>query len=450
MKIRNYLIAGVVAGLFFTGCDKNDDVIDADKVKYEDPYEAEFSQKTIEENKDNLETTGVNLVTELEDLEDEQAVKVMVNMASLPEPSTSESVAVGMAPMKLLASLANRKVSPHDAFETLKSTAEADPTITDEWNDIVGKYTYNFVTDDWDKTELSDAVVFEFPGLETDETNTASLTIDNFAAKTIVDDYDIGTTELPTSIKASLKYDGTEIASYTYAGTFQNDGMPLTIKSTLKIAAFSLSVDFSNTPYTAIGATGSFKHDDKIIIEKHVDFKGDWSQQNIEDNTVPMKEFGWVDYKGDTIYDEWDEVYVENILQQANAYVQVLDVKVVGKVELKKLGTDFRAFMEKYDDYEDDEITEEIAEELVAIFNDNATLIVVYAETNQKIATAEAYAFKDDYNEWDANIRFEFADGTKMDPETFVEEGFGDLIDEMNDFINELNAAYDLDMEPIE
>ena len=50
----------------------------------------------------------------------------------------------------------------------------------------------------------------------------------------------------------------------------------------------------------------------------------------------------------------------------------------------------------------------------------------------------------------DIDFRLVFGDDSRIDLETYFEEGFNDFIDEVNTLIGELNSDYEWDVEPIE
>jgi len=80
MKIRNFLALFLFVGLAFTSC-KKDDSKDGDGEKSTDPFESEYSDLTVAENKENLEKTGMEMLNEIKQLEKSEAVDVMMNFS---------------------------------------------------------------------------------------------------------------------------------------------------------------------------------------------------------------------------------------------------------------------------------------------------------------------------------------------------------------------------------
>ncbi len=252
-----------------------------------------------------------------------------------------------------------------------------------------------------------------------------------------------------------LKYNGNTVASFNFTAAYSTSGLPTNVNATLSVDEFSFVLTMTHNPYTKASITSSFKRNNNILVEVHAEAKGDWSNENIENNTVTHydtiyiwdwdPELGW--YETDEIdwIDEWTEVEAEEIINSANAHLIIMNMKIAGMVNIKALADIIK------ETEEDDEVTEEETQQVVEAINTHAALVVVYKDTNEKIADLEAYKVYDvDEDEYYVEFRFIFADGSKVDAETYFEEGFDDLIDALNDFITELNEDYDAELEPIE
>jgi len=121
-----------------------------------------------------------------------------------------------------------------------------------------------------------------------------------------------------------------------------------------------------------------------------------------------------------------------------------MNIKIAGMVNLKALEDELRE-LEENETMDEEEIIDALVEEL----NKNVQLVVVYNDENKKIADAEAYAYEDG-DEYYPMIRFVYADGSKVDATTYANEQLDDFIDELNAFILEINADYDVEIEPID
>jgi hypothetical protein len=93
---------------------------------------------------------------------------------------------------------------------------------------------------------------------------------------------------------------------------------------------------------------------------------------------------------------------------------------------------------------------EEFVQAQVDAINANAELILIYRDSNTKIAEAEAYVESSDDGfggvDYYPSMRFVYADGSKVDVETYINSELDNFYIVMNDFIDKLNAEYDLNL----
>jgi hypothetical protein len=125
-----------------------------------------------------------------------------------------------------------------------------------------------------------------------------------------------------------------------------------------------------------------------------------------------------------------------------------MNLQVVGLVNVNGLADAAMALQENT------EITtqQEYIQALVDIINKYAKLVVIYRDSNTKIAEAEAYVASeyDDYSQttnYYPDMRFVYADGSAVDVNTYVNSELTNFYSAMNDFIDQLNAEYDLNLD---
>jgi hypothetical protein len=463
--MKRYLIfLGFLLMIAFIACEK-DKKTGGDET---DPaFNAPFSDNTVGQNKQNLEQTGVDMMDEVTQLEDVQAIEIIIEfinlMDSTYEEEEEQEARQLLEPLEMVASIKTGDAGPEDVLREIKSTAEDPVSLSEEWENIAARYTWNSDNGNWDSTGSEGALIFEFPGLEGDITNTAVLTVSNVNFYEIPDPMDFWPSEdvepeLPTSLQVDLKYNGNTVSSFNFSAAYTTSGLPTSINATLSVDEFSFVLTLTHNPYTNASATASFKRNNNVLIELHVEGNGDWSNENIENNTVTHydtiyiwdwdPELGW--YETDEIdwIDEWDKVEAEEIIHSANAHLVVMNIKMAGMVNIKQLA-DIIKELEEDEELED----EEAADQLADAINTHAALVVVYKDTNEKIADLEFYKayWEDEYeDDYYIDVRFIFADGSKVDAETYFEDGFDDLVDALNDFITELNEDYDAGIDLIE
>jgi hypothetical protein len=212
--------------------------------------------------------------------------------------------------------------------------------------------------------------------------------------------------------------------------------MPTGLNSKLTVDDFTYQVDLNHTPHSKMSMTSSFLHKSNILVEGHIDHTGNWTQENIERIE---------NYKGE------EYPPIEDLLTKSNAYIQVMNIKIAGMVNMEGLAPAIREIYKKYEENNDDLSSKEFAQDMSDAYNANAALVVVYADKNEKIAEVEAYPFFDEKGKnYYMSYRFVFADESAADSETYFGDGFSELISDINDFIAELNEEYDLEIEPIE
>ncbi|WP_016777043.1 hypothetical protein [Anaerophaga thermohalophila] len=127
MKIKNLLL-GLLALALMTGC------------KDDDKNTEEFSDLTVEQHKANIEQTGMDVLDQLNDLRDMDAIHVAVDFMELAD-TTYESGT--MAVMEPVAALQDGL----DAALTLKTTTVEEESLAQLFLQEAGIYTYNFETD---------------------------------------------------------------------------------------------------------------------------------------------------------------------------------------------------------------------------------------------------------------------------------------------------------------
>ena len=97
---------------------------------------------------------------------------------------------------------------------------------------------------------------------------------------------------------------------------------------------------------------------------------------------------------------------------------------------------------------------ERAAQKEADAINKYMDLRAVNVTLGEKIAEAEAYVvvemYGDGYYDYWTDIRLKFGDGSYVDFETYFEEGFEDLVGDINDMIAELNSEYEWDLESID
>jgi hypothetical protein len=436
---KNFFLISLLVFVFLSACKKDKD----DPT----PFDAKYTDETPEESKAKVEENAINFVDKLDQMSSSTAVEILMNLNDLMAGDEMYAFSPLTSPLVTMASI--DKSGAAKVFDAMKSAGEMLDTInfSNMFDSIAGRYTYDFQTGEFIESELADMVVIEFPGRETDLTNTAVITIDNFTVSEVTDPFeewpaDIDP-ELPASIAIDLQYNGTSVAGMSFDADYQSDGLPTKVTVELYVDDFTFTTTATHAPYTSASWTNTLKFQDEILVETYIAAGGNWSEENIDNNVTE-----------ETYTDEWGtwtetEVNIEEIIKNANAHLILMNLKIVGMVNIKGLGDAMKAL--------DEEMMseEEYAQAGVDAINEFAKLVVIYLDSNEKVASAEAYLvseYDSYYEEYDyyPGIRFVYADGSKVDAETYLQSELDGFFDSLNDFIIQLNAEYGLDLDPVE
>ncbi|MCK9207113.1 MAG: hypothetical protein M0P66_08385 [Salinivirgaceae bacterium] len=437
----------------------------------------DFSNLTVEENKANIETTGLDMLDEMKVMEDEPAMQAnisMVNYMSLSDPfagnpNTQKKVdltkTIAFSPVFALATYRNNDMK--SVLKSLQVNPAEDPeTIQEAYDLLVGVYTWNSELEVWDYTQTGDVIVFLFPSTEGGTVNNASYTVSytGYTGPNPIEGYD---GDLPQDVSAVLKVDDTEVLSFVVNIDYNTEGYPTKIESTLTMGQWVWYAMASNTDNKAFATEFSFKHSTNVLLRFTLDAAGNWTQENIDANTTyyvevynpETYEWYWQEVSKEEYYDR-TEVDVHKVVNSGNASFQLMNLKMVGSIDVLNLVTKMEEIEDTYDWGTQEE---EAVAAGVEVVNQYVSLSLRYADSDDIIALVEAYPVSEEYTyeSWEYNpntgnydvvtitetdywidFRLVFADGSKSDLETYFDEGFEDLIDELEQYLDELETTY--------
>ncbi len=401
-----------------------------------DVYNTEYSEVEVSVAKNDVEDAGIDLVNQVDALQNEEAVSVTAELITLMSNSgiSASSFNVPVKAMQVVGT--GSKLTP-GVYSVLKSATEEGVALSDSFAAQCATYTYNFTTGEFDVTENSDAIQILFPGKSGDTSNTAELKVYDFSTKEITSsrsDIELpsGTLEFPTSLKGYLKYNDTDVLTYDFAASYSDEATPTSINNTLTIGDYSFSETLTHSSNEAADFDFSFKNGDDILIAYGLEVNGDWSVSNISNN----------------ISDE----NVEEIIQNGNAYIQIMSVKAVGKADIKTIVDGEEEFSSSYADTEwTDEIDEAAADNLVSLMSENASFVLVYVDDNSKIAWLEPYKVSDSYsytwngetytyNDYYLDFRMVFSDDSKVSLESFAQDELTGFFTALEDFVGSIEG----------
>src|SRR5690606_23190081 len=112
----------------------------------------------------------------------------------------------------------------------------------------VGTYSWNATAQEWDFVGGSDKVIFKFPSTESGNSNNATYTIHSYAGITtptspLSGDYD---GDFPSGLSIDLTVNGDKVMEYGFAASYNNDGEPTSVTTSLTLVPFKFEVSLTN------------------------------------------------------------------------------------------------------------------------------------------------------------------------------------------------------------
>jgi hypothetical protein len=473
MKTKQLISFGLMAlAIFAMSCNKNE------------TEDVNYSSLPVEQHKTNIENTGQEMFDEMQAMEQEPAMQVNINLASLintADPFEAAGVnlkkaqleqTIAFAPIFATANYSETGMS--GILKSMQYNPTEDPeSIQEAYDMLIGVYAWDFELEDWTYTETGDKIVFQFPSEETGTTNNASYTIqyEGYTGTNPIEDYD---GDIPQMVSAELIVDNASLSSLLAEMAYTSEGYPTSIEVTFTLGAFEWYMMASNTNNAAFTTEYSFKHSDTILLKLKLDASGNWTKENIEDNFVEETRY-YLDYYDEvsqqwiwqevTENDEWNytetetEFNIHKIITDGNASFQIMNLKVAGAIDLENFGN---KMIEIDDTYDWDTQEEQIIDEQVAAINQYVSLSLRYAESDEVIAVVEAYPVSESYSyesyyyngTWNEtpmtvtetdywfDMRFVFSDGSKVDAASYFDDVFEDLIADLEDYMDDLEDTY--------
>lgn len=413
-SINVFFVLLVVASLFIRCEDNNDN--DGEKI----------SDLSVEEHKENLEQSGINVVEKLDGLANLEAINVIQQFFALSDGIIPDNQQLYRA----LQPVVNLKDGADAAFN-LKSELAETGLLQSQFNELAGIYSYNSDDYYWDKEDADGQIIFYFPTEGSDENN-AVLSITNFSSVVIgnsqVDDENnYFALDLLKTLSISLTVDDKLLMDFNFSADYDDDGNPVTVEYNYSLEEYKIATSASRTDSKVI-YDQAFTFNDDNIITTHFESTGDFDFDVLEQ------------------YDDFESAYDAGIIEASNIWIIVDNIKFQGIINWKEIDN----FEDQYNENES-EGGKEYSESFAEVLNNNFKLYVKYNDKNEIIAMSEFYAREysgyvngQEQSFWDVDLRFKFGDGSYVDDSFFSETSFADFIEEANDLINALEDSYGL------
>lgn len=390
-KYSLFLMLGA-AFLTFNACKSE---LDLDK-------ELKFSKLSVEEQKQKIEESGTEFIDAMEGIQETQAMTTMMNMLTMTGGE------VFSAPMQKLS--ADIKNARKDAFTNFDKQMRLSYVDSEVW----GEYEYNFETEEMEKTkDLTNKIVARFPATAASTKNNAVITITYEESSVVVPDSD--GEKYPSKITYKMTVDSKEVMSAEFSGTYYSDGSPKKVTQSLKMDDYKWTAKIANDQKTA-SESYEFKKGSKTMIKSVAEVSGTLKAAELQDAI--------------------DNESPQDAIAKFAVYFQVMNVAVKGGTEnLKGLTDELSAV------YDNEKLTQKQSMEKQAeIMNKYIVCTAFFVDDNRKFADVEYYVVKADYEDiYYFAYRFVLSDGSKVDAQEYVQEGFDDLIKRLQD----MTGSYD-------
>lgn len=387
MKWLSYA-AGMVFLLSMSACDKTAliDELDLDK-------ELAFSTVTVEQQKQEIEESSLEMMDVMEGIQDENALKTLVYLIQLPIMDNE---------VYMIQALKTQIEKPGlENMDNLSSQLRSAVTESEMW----GEWVYNFETETMDQIQdLTNEIIFRFPSDSSSTTNNAEITFDYEESSIMMPDSD---NYFPQEITLVMKIDGSVELNASYVGSYYDDGTPKLNTLSITMGDYLWTTELKNTDDKIIGGF-EFKYEGNTILKFKVGVGSTVTIDGFENN-------------------EFDSI--EAVVNSFALYLQVVDVAINGGVQhVDSLLAELRLIeAEDQQSYDD---------QLVVILNKYVILFAYFTDENLKIADVEFYVkeIAEEPTAMNENVYYQItprmvlSDGSKVDVDDFVAEGFEDFV----------------------
>ncbi len=393
-----------------------------------DKEEAKLEPTTVEEGKSLIESSAIDLLSEVDDFKNDAAVNELYDLAKEigARPSANKQ------PTFLFNSLLNDVVMIKEGKMDITSLSKnhtianinvEEPTnFQDEYNEAKGIYEWSEIEGDFVKTESSDNIVLIVDYTVKGKNKQAKLVASNFSSEYLNSEIQV-VNSLNVVFTINLK----ELMSYSFSSEFDRY-LPKSIVSKYKLGALSFTETFSNSSNKELKNETDISINGKSLINYSGSVTGDFSELNAQGEDYEVEE-------GDIPVDK------------SSMALTVFEIKIAGDVDYKSLNEDMK-------DLSDDSKIED----LVELLNNNTSIVV--SSGNKEIAKAVFFVGTYEYNDWiwdndkqeykevtiteeEIDIHFVFSDDSIADFETYFGENFSSVEDKLNTVIENYISKFE-------
>ncbi len=387
MNKKTLLLFGAVAlfSLSFVSCSNDDDNSSAIDQTITDVKNYPYSALQPEQQKVKLEQDANSLLTEIDDLKNNECIKVLKAFNNLMEIQDLELDG-----------------------QTLRSSEDVIYI-----NEFYGKYTWNSATQAWDKTASASQLEMIFPV----GSSTANIVVTGVASDNAYINEE-ETYQLPKEALAKIYLGAKQVGSVFARTDFNADEIPSYAEVTYDLGAYIMET--KGTKGNPTEATSVFRKGNKVLFEANTNMSGNL------DNLVNDEDPGQMTGKG---------------------YVKIMDnLVLITEVDYNKLAQAEQNADDAYYDLPYEQRTEQKEAEfntaMDKAFNDNSSIYLASRADGSKIArlikkSKKVTEYWGSYSNtyWEDAYVFEFGDKTTVDAEVYFSSGFNQFITNWENFV---------------
>jgi len=375
--------------------------------------EETFANLTIEQNKTKIQDDGLatmeklNGMTEMSSVFAFQDLQYLLDTAAMPDQFSQKAVLNLIAPMARL----DKNVQ---GLTNLRSTEASIDSLTSLFAEMGGVYTYVPATNEFTRVANTTEITFLYP-IGTSSTNNGKLTIDHLTVKSSTNPNIAG--EFPKTLLVELFKNNLSLFSFEWKAEYDADCVPISWSTDFNfVEGYAFTQSMLNTD-TEITWEFAYTLNDANILSAKFGTKGNFTY-DVLSNPDSLAQEDWMD----------------QVLDNANAYIQLGNLKVTGVVDYTNLK---KAMDNAFPDGQDG--SEADVTKSAELMNQYAKLVVLYAEEKTVIALSNFYKkeYTDSYWDYNSNqyveetyfdigLQFQFKDGSYFD-QSFFDQGFEEL-----------------------
>lgn len=408
-----FVLFGAAVLLTMNACKSDDEnVLSLDK-------ELKLSTLTVEQQKARIEENGQKLITAMEDM---QETKAMATLMSMVEIDGSEAYAAPM--QKLVLDIRNKRANAVRNFDQQMRAKYVD-------SDVWGVYDYNFKTNQMEKkSNLTNAIVFNFPASDASTTNNAKITI-NYTPST-VEVPGLDAEMYPSAISLVMTVDSKEVMTANFSGKYDANNLPQDVQYTMTMDTYKWNIHLTQNK-SIVTELVEFKKGTEVLVKIETKVDGNFDPEQLSTSTL------------------------ESTFKAAVINMQLMDVAILGGTN------DLKGFITEMNKNEDEsfddmgELNPEYHENVVKIFNKYLSCKAYFVSENSKFADVELYLAKveDTYEvfNWETyeyevvtetnylpRPRLVLVDGSKVAVDEYFAEGFEQLIENLEQMGQDLDS----------